>query len=321
MRSANTGIRRLLHVELCPIHPSDLWSQKVVPSYREEVARREQGTRFTTDGDKAILSGWVASLAAFGNEVQREALQAVWNRRGAMGLKRAYLIPPIRSERVYQTLFLEREGCAPPHALPEMNIEGAGNVFLLDARLQSYWEDRQLFFLPYPNAGWLAPGKPRPLSQPAEVAGRQQRQVGPRRVVELPAAEKLQLYFRTREAKFFVDATRITDIPRPAVGDLPEAFRPQIKAPAAAFLYSSMAYIGSQLISGELRETISDLIDPVLWRDYISCPPSSDGEDEPEEYDEEYDEEGEQGPTLSALPTSVYDTDTGGLLFVSADDW
>lgn len=171
------------------------------------------------------------------------------------------MIPSMRGTDVYDSGFLVREQCSRETAYAELSVDRSSNAILLDTGIHGCFDRRELYFLPYPNVGWLAPGKPRPIDddladmQPAKREVRDPESPdGKRTYVELPPAERLEIRYRTPRAQSAGLAAGY--VPPPALAGIPEAFHRHVKVPAAAFAYSSVAAIMSRLISEELRDWI-----------------------------------------------------------------
>lgn len=259
---------------MIPVHPKDLWPRKVPDSYQEGLDTASVQTDASTalDANRAMLTAWIASLRSFSDEAQSDMLQRFQNRWSIHTFKKVHVIPLQRSDTIYKALFLRREQCKPGDSLRGMTIDGPGNTFLLDMRLSLFWINRELFFMPYPNAGWVAPGKARPMNERMREAPIVMRTSGPgpwpyvgvSTYLEMPPAVHLELRCRTQSAYDHAHDDTSIPVPRPALGNLPEALGRHIRVPAAAFLYASMAQLGSQLISDELRAEIARILRSIL---------------------------------------------------------
>lgn len=238
---------------MLPLHPKDLWPTKVVSSYPESSGR---GSDFTASDDWALKLAYATACKAFGPEVEAQLLRQMQTYTGKCPLERAHVIASIRTPGGFDALYLPREQCERSQVTGDLHVDHARNAFYLHRDLHGYFDDRRLYFVPYPNAGWLAPDVPRPLDDELKDLLLETPPDGSKLV--LPPAVQLEVYYRDEDAKASGEGLR--PIPLPAVGNIPEVFRENVMVPAASFEYSFESHVWSQLLTDECRDWITEEI-------------------------------------------------------------
>lgn len=241
-----------MHTGLLPVHPKGLHTPDSSDSDGWVAETRDYD--FRPDEEAAMQLSLFVSLDAHDADKRSRFLHAYGEE--VIRLEPAHVVASTRELGVYD-LFLVREGWKKRELTDRLEVDGVGNVFLLDRWLHEQFVDRELFFWPYPTIGWKAPGQPRPMDEMMEEPAPVREDTSGFR---LPPAEHVELCWRSQRAGPIARNSRFPCIPLPATAGIDERLAGRIKVPAAAFMYSSVTRLGQEMVSTELEKRLKDLV-------------------------------------------------------------